>query len=161
MWYLYEKQLQLKGPFLPAAENAARYFANSSSISAPRGIGVCLRHNSAGTEVEQRLGQMTPGMGSILHAVYRKGLEPKIISHGRFWFVCVSKCTRLPLEFVSFTKQQHGDSGDKLGSDLCCAAAACFGLGDCIFTEALTAVAFHDRWRAFSPNGLWTYTVWL
>lgn len=46
------------------------------------------------------------------------------------------------------------DSGDKLSSELCCAAAACFEPGDCIFTAALTAVAFHsgDRWKTICPD---------
>lgn len=62
------------------------------------------------------------------------------------------------------------DDGDqlKLHLVLCCAAAAYRRPTDCIFTAALTAVAFHggDRWRAFSlmtqrtsnPLAWWTYS---
>lgn len=47
------------------------------------------------------------------------------------------------------------DDGDQFKTPpcavLCCAAAAYCRPTDCIFTAALTAVAFHggDRWRAF------------
>lgn len=62
------------------------------------------------------------------------------------------------------------DDGDqlKLHLVLCCAAAAYRRPTDCIFTAALTAVAFHggDRWRAFilmtqrtsNPLAWWTYS---
>ncbi len=56
--------------------------------------------------------------------------------------------------FKNFREYVSQDNGDQFISNLCCAAAACLGPGDCIFTAALTAVAFHsgDRWRTFSPN---------
>lgn len=55
------------------------------------------------------------------------------------------------LESVCFSAQRRPVN---LPPVLRCCGLACLGPGDCIFTAALTAVAFHsgDRWRAFSPN---------
>lgn len=62
--------------------------------------------------------------------------------------VFVQKEAQKTSEWV-FSQHNRG----QLIPHLCCAAVACQGPGDCIFTAALTAVAFHsgDRWRAFSP----------